>query len=202
MSITSLVEQDLINFEEKIAKHYENGKIGGPIHLRNGNEKDLINIFDNINKEDYVFSTWGSHLHALLKGVPANQIEERILDGHSITLMFPDYNFFTSAIVGGTCPIATGVAWALKQKMCNGHVYVFIGDMASFTGIMHESLTYATNFDLPITFIIEDNEKSVGTPTYKTWNCSINPLINHLKVKYYHYNLSYPHSGVGKFIEF
>ena len=94
----SITKQDLIDFEEKIAKCYEDGKIHGPIHLRNGNEDQLIDIFKTINKEDYVFSTWGSHLHALLKGVPAYRVEARILMGHSITLMFPEYNFFTSDI--------------------------------------------------------------------------------------------------------
>ncbi len=194
--------QDLINFEEKIAKRYEDGKIHGPIHLRNGNEQQLIDIFTNINKEDYDFSNWGSHLHALLKGVPDFRIEAQINDGRSITLMFPEYRFFTSAIVGGNCPIAVGVSWAIKRKRKSNHVYVFIGDMSSFTGIVHESIMYATNFDLPITFVIEDNKKSVGTPTYETWNCDKNLYINHPKVKYYEYELTYPHSGVGKFIEF
>ena len=202
LRMAELTKQDLIDFEEKIAAQYGRGKIGGPIHLRNGNEQQLIEIFKSIYKEDYVFSTWGSHLHALLKGVPPHRIEAEINCGRSISLMFPEYRFFTSAIVGGICPIATGVAWSIKQNRKNNHVYTFIGDMASFTGAMHESLTYATNFDLPITFVIEDNEKSVETPTYEAWNCKSNPYKNHPKVKYYQYELTYPHSGTGKFIEF
>ena len=200
--ITNLTVQDLIDFEQKIANSYEQGKISGPVHLRNGNEQQLIEIFATIGKNDYVFSTWGSHLHALLKGVPPHRVEAEINSGNSITLMFPEYKFFTSAIVGGTCPVATGIAWAVKQKKEKDHVYVFVGDMASFTGIFYETVNYAANFDLPITFIIEDNGKSVGTPTHKTWNCSTDLYKYHPKVKYYQYELGYPHSGVGKFIEF
>ena len=55
-------EQDLINFEEDIASIYETGKIRAPIHLRSGNEAQLVEIFKDIKVEDYVYSTWASHL--------------------------------------------------------------------------------------------------------------------------------------------
>ena len=58
-----MLEQDLIDFEEDIASIYEQGIIRAPIHLRSGNESQLVDIFKNINTEDYVFSTWASHLH-------------------------------------------------------------------------------------------------------------------------------------------
>ena len=48
-------EQDLINFEDDIIKHWEGGEIRGPIHLSNGNEKQLIKIFSKIGIEDWVF---------------------------------------------------------------------------------------------------------------------------------------------------
>ena len=69
-----------IKFEKDIAKLYESGIIKAPVHLRNNNEKQLISIFkdNNIKKEDYVFSTWASHSHALLKGIPRQEIKEKI----------------------------------------------------------------------------------------------------------------------------
>ena len=81
--------EELINFEKKIESLYEEGKIKAPIHLRGNNEDTLIEIFKKVNEEDYVISTWGSHLHALLKGVPEDEMEQAILDGRSITLCFP-----------------------------------------------------------------------------------------------------------------
>ena len=59
-------EQDLIDFEDDIISHWENGEIRGPIHLSNGNEKQLIKIFKKIGIDDYVFSTWRSHYHAII----------------------------------------------------------------------------------------------------------------------------------------
>ena len=54
-----LSKQELVAFEQEIAELYEAGNIKAPVHLRNGNEQILIDIFDKlqISKEDYVFST-------------------------------------------------------------------------------------------------------------------------------------------------
>ncbi len=198
-----LTKQQLIDFEKKIEQLYSDGKIKAPIHLRNGNEDKLIEIFSNIKDQDYVFSTWASHLHALLKGVPDYILEQEILDGHSITLCFPEYNFYTSAIVGGICPIAVGVAWSNKRLNIDKHTYAFIGDMTSLTGIAHESILYAEKWNLPITFIIEDNGNSVGTPTRAVWNTSCRSAWeNHPKVIYYSYDMTYGHAGIGRFISF
>lgn len=205
---------DLINFEKDIAGIYESGIIKAPVHLRNNNEKQLISIFqtNNINKEDYVFSTWASHFHALLKGIPRQEIKEKILAGKSITLHFPNHNFYSSAIVSGTCPIAVGTAWNLKKSRTNSRVYCFIGDMSFLTGITSESIKYSLNHDLPITWIIEDNNKSVATDTEETWKGStekwyriykeISAECENFKIIYYNYETTYPHSGTGVFVEF
>ena len=57
-------KQQLIDFEKDIAALYEEGKIRGVIHLRDGNEEKLIEIFKSIGIEDYVFATWANHLEA------------------------------------------------------------------------------------------------------------------------------------------
>jgi pyruvate dehydrogenase E1 component alpha subunit len=73
---TLITVEDLIEFENSIIKEWENGKIRGPIHLSNGNEKQLIEVFKRISKKDWVFSTWRSHYHALLKGIPAKWLKK------------------------------------------------------------------------------------------------------------------------------
>ncbi len=196
---------DLIEFEKDIETIYKTGVIRGPIHLRNGNEKELVRIFKHVQKEDYVFTTWASHLEALLHGVPAELVKKKILEGKSITLNFPEYNVYSSAIVGGICPVAVGAAWAIKRKREKRHVWAFIGDMTVMTGIANESIRYCDNFDLPITFVVGDNGKSVGTPTDAAWGESCEDYVSKLnsrKVVYYKYNLTYPHSGVGIFVSF
>ena len=72
-------KEDLIKFEEKIVSLWEDGQIRAPVHLSNGNEDELIEIFSRIDYSDYVFSTWRSHYHALLHGISPTWIEYQIL---------------------------------------------------------------------------------------------------------------------------
>jgi len=76
--------------------------------------------------------------------------------------------------------------------------------MTAETGIAHECIKYSRNFDLPIRFIVEDNNKSVVTDTRKTWNTqqlsfddSSDPMIVH-----YRYENKYPHAGAGTRVQF
>jgi pyruvate dehydrogenase E1 component alpha subunit len=192
-------EEELIHFEKKIAEHWESGKIRGPIHLSDGNETPLIEIFKRIKKNDWVFSTWRSHYHALLKGIDPNWLEQEILEGRSITIVNKTEKFYSSAIVGGTIPIAMGVAMALKESQSKERVWCFIGDMAFETGGFMENYKYAKNFDLPITFVVEDNDLSTNTPTIETWKTK-SEVPN--DVVWYKYNKTWPHYGTGKWVIF
>ena len=191
--------ETLIDFENLIVKHWEEGKIRGPIHLSNGNEEQLIEVFKRINQNDWVFSTWRSHYHSLLKGVCPVWIEEEILKGKSITLCNIDEKFYSSAIVGGTLSIALGVAMGIKQSGSDEKVWAFIGDMSFESGIFYEVHKYARNFDLPLYFVVEDNDVSTYTPTEATWNKKREVPED---VIYYKYKSKFPHYGTGKWIAF
>jgi pyruvate dehydrogenase E1 component alpha subunit len=191
--------QSLIDFEELIVNHWENGKIRGPVHLSNGNEEQLIKIFSRIKKSDWVFSTWRSHYHALLKGISPNWIEEEILKGKSITLCNVDEKFYSSAIVGGTLPISLGLAKGLKDSGSNDKVWVFVGDMSFESGLFYEVHKYARNFDLPLYFVVEDNGVSTYTPTDVTWNIKRDIPSD---VIHYNYESKFPHYGTGKWVVF
>lgn len=194
-----LTAQDLIDFETGIVSHWEAAKIRGPVHLANGNEEPLIEIFKRIKTTDWVFSTWRSHYHALLKGIDTKWIESEILAGRSITLCNPAEKFYSSAIVTSTLPIALGVALSLKQQGSTNKVWVFVGDMSFETGAFYEAHKYARNFDLPLHFVVEDNDVSTYTPTVATWNKKREVPDD---VVYYKYKSKYPHYGSGKWIAF
>lgn len=204
----------LIGFEKEIENLYKEAKIRGPIHLRNGNEDILIEIFKNVRENDYVFSTWANHLHAILKGIPLDKIKDRILESQSMAMNFPEYKFYTSAIVSGISPISIGTALSIKRSLKKNRVWCFLGDMSFRTGISHESIMYAISNDLPITFIIEDNAKSVDTPTQNAWgSIPIKELVifyeelikkfsSQCDIIYYQYTSEFPHSGTGTFVAF
>jgi pyruvate dehydrogenase E1 component alpha subunit len=191
--------EKLIRFEQNIVNLWESGKIRGPIHLSNGNEEQLIEIFKRVKETDWVFSTWRSHYHWLLKGISADYAEGLILDGKSITLCDIDSKFYASAIVGGTLSIALGVAMGIKERGSDEKVFVFIGDMSFESGIFYEVHKYARNFDLPIVFVVEDNNVSTYTPTEATWNKKREIPSD---VIHYTYKSKFPHYGSGKWVVF
>ena len=93
---------------------------------------------------------------------------------------------------------------AIKMQEQNEHVWCFLGDMTSETGIAQTAFAYSENFDLPITFVIEDNNLSVLTDTRKTWGTDIlrfEKFFNK-KVISYKYTNKFPHAGAGKRVQF
>lgn len=216
MSLTFSIwtEAYLSEFENRIESLYKEAKIRGPVHLRNGNETILIEIFKNIKNNHYVFSTWANHLHAILKGIPLDKIESRILESQSMAMNFPEHRFYTSAIVSGISPISIGTALSIKRHGIDSRVWCFLGDMSFRTGISHESIMYAISNNLPITFVIEDNGKSVDTPTQDAWgSVPISEVVSFYQelikkfdstcdIMYYQYTSRFPHSGTGTFVAF
>jgi TPP-dependent pyruvate/acetoin dehydrogenase alpha subunit len=202
--ITNLTAEDLIAFETSVAESFNQAEIKAPVHLYSDNEEEMIKVFEDILKDDWVFCSWRSHYQCLLKGVPQERVFQDILDGRSISLCFPDYNIFSSAIVGGSLPISVGMAMSIKKKKLNHTVHCFMGDMTSETGIAHECIKYSINHDLPIRFIIEDNDLSVCTETRKTWgmNNLTYECFKNEKVVFYKYKNHYPHAGAGKRVQF
>lgn len=226
-----ITKEELMQFEKDVKQMFLDGKLRSPVHLSGGNEEPLIEIFKDIKPQDWVFTNYRSHYHALLKGVPKERLKQWVLDNKSIHFMDKEYKVFSSAIVGGTLPIALGTAMAIKRKeeeiikeelqmkiknfkitsfelINKQHVYIFIGDMTATLGVFNDCVTYAVNHKLPITFIIEDNGMSTDTVTQDVWKYNVSDFHNMLSklypdyIKYYKYKRIYPHYGVGEFVKF
>lgn len=191
---------ELIAFEDEVAAAFEAGRIRSPIHLSGGNEATLIEIFERIRPNDWVFASYRQHYHALLHGVPRERVMAEILAGRSMQLTFPEHRFYSWGIVGGLCPIACGVAAALKRKSDPAHVWCFVGDMGARMGIYHESLHYAANFGLPLDFVVEDNGFACDTPTRTVWGLESGAA--RASEFRYKYERNRPHVGVGKWVTF
>ena len=194
-----LNKYDLMNFEEDIKKIYESGKIKAPIHLSGNNEEQLIKIFKKIKKNDWVFSTWRNHYHALLKGISKEWLKKEMIAGRSMGINSIKHKFYSSAIVGGIIPIALGAAQAIKLKKLKSIVWVFVGDMTFETGTFHECYKFSKNFRLPIKFVIEDNNMSTNSPTSKVWGKK--SVVPKGVIKY-NYRRKYPHHGTGGWVLF
>ena len=200
-------KEELIKFENEMAARFDNAEIKAPVHLYNGNEEQIIEVFrkHNIGPEDWVLGSWRSHYQCLLKGVPKDELRKAILQGRSISLCFSEQRVLCSGIVTGALPISVGIALDIKRKGGKNKVYCFMGDMTSETGVAHECIKYSRNHKLPIHFIIEDNGKSVCTNTRATWGMEKLTYegVNDEYVTYYKYPMEkWPHAGAGKRVQF
>jgi TPP-dependent pyruvate/acetoin dehydrogenase alpha subunit len=204
---------ELIEFETEIGEEFNKGNIKAPVHLYSGNEELMLKVFEKIdNENDWVCCTWRNHYQGLLKGIPREILKESIMKGKSMVMNFPEYKFICSSIVGGIPSIATGIALALRLKNEKGHVWCWVGDMSAETGAFHEAYKYSLNHNLPITFIVEDNQKSVCTPTPAIWKRTRPYFLNsdykggileQQNLIYYQYsNTKYPHAGAGLRVQF
>ena len=204
--MTSYTKQDLIDFENEIAEAFNRAQIRAPVHLYSNNEAEMIRIFRDldIGPEDWVLCSWRSHYQCLLKGVPRDLVKNEILAGRSISLCFPEYRIFSSAIVTGVLPIAVGVAMSIQRSRGKNKVFCFMGEMTSETGVAHECIKYSRNHDLPIHFIVEDNGKSVCTDTRSVWNQEVLTYEGRpdSRITYYRYESHYPHAGAGQRVQF
>ena len=195
----NITKQELIDFESKVRDAYEAGQIKGPIHLAKNNEDQLIEIFQYIDKDDWVFVPWRNHYQALLHGVDSDKLFQSIVNGNSMHTNNVKPNFYSSSIVGGIIPLALGVAMALKRKKSKNKVWCFVGDMTMETGVFHEAYKYAKNFNLPLNWVIEDNNMSVHTPTDMAWGKKQEIPDDVIS---YAYKMGYPHHGTGKWVNF
>ncbi len=195
-------KNELISFEKRVIELFEEGLLPYLIYLNGGNEDQIIEIFKKVNEGDYILSTHRSHYHYLLAGGNEKDLEKILLNGDSMHVFDKKLNFLSSSILAGTASIATGIALSLKMEKSKNKVWCFIGDGAEDEGHFYEAVRYVDGWDLPCTFIIEDNNRSVTTTKVQrrgkstmTWpKCVIK----------YEFETPFPHigTGTGKMIKF
>ena len=191
---------ELIRFVDEVAELHDKGLLPFAIHLPGGNENELIKIFENIDSDDYVLSTHRNWYHALLHGIPEKKLKEFISSARSMFVFDRSRNFLVSAIIGGTPGIAAGIALALKRKGSHKKVWCFVGDGIEDTGHFAEAVRYVDSFDLPCTFVIEDDGMAVEASKESRWGTDKD--INWPKcVMRYKYIKTRPHIRTGNFAD-
>jgi pyruvate dehydrogenase E1 component alpha subunit len=164
--------------EEASAKAYSQGKIGGFLHLIIGQEAVCVGAIAATEEKDYVVATYREHGHAYAKGVTSRAILAELYGkktglvkglGGSMHLFDKDKNFLGGyGIVGGHVPIAAGAAFAAKYRGDGRVALCFFGEGASTIGGFAEGLALAALWKLPVVLICENNQYSMGTPTYRS----------------------------------
>ena len=154
--------------EEQLAKSYQAGLIPGACHTYVGEEAIATGVCAHLDNDDAVFSTHRGHGHALAKGVTPNQLIAELFGkatgcsqgrGGSMHLFSPEVGMMgTSGIVAPCILQATGAGYSFKL-LASHHVGVaFFGDGAVANGAFHEGINLATNWQLPVLFVCENNQ--------------------------------------------
>ena len=153
--------------ENKIAEMRKQGKIGGPVHLGAGQEAIAVGISKFLQKSDRVFSAHRSHAHLLALGSDPRALFAEVLGrstgltkgiGGSMHLWDQPNGFYGSVpIVAGTVPLAVGAGLAAKMQGANDISVAYFGDGAAEEGVVHESLNLASQLQIPVLFICENN---------------------------------------------
>lgn len=160
--------------EEEIAARYPEKEIRCPTHLSIGQEAIASGVCVALKREDFVLSTHRCHSHYLAKGGDLKQMFAELYGkatgcakgkGGSMHLVDTEQGMLgASALVGGTIPLAAGVALASKLQKKDAVAVAFFGDAATEQGVFHESLNFAALKKLPMLFVCENNFFATHTP--------------------------------------
>lgn len=159
--------------EEEIARRYSEQQMRCPVHLSIGQEAVAVGVGNALQTVDVAMSNHRSHAHYLAKGGSLKRMIAEIYGkstgcaggwGGSQHLIDLAVNFLgATPIVGGTIPVATGVAWSALMNGEDSIAVSFMGDGATEEGVWHESLNFASLQRLPILYVCENNLYSVNT---------------------------------------
>jgi pyruvate dehydrogenase E1 component alpha subunit len=159
--------------EEKAAELYQQGKIGGFLHLYIGQEAVGSGVVSCRRPEDRVITAYRDHGIAISCGMSADIVMAELLGkstgcskgkGGSMHLADVSLNFWGGhAIVGAHLPLAVGMALADKTQGSEAATICLFGDGATNIGYFHESLNLSMVWDLPVLWICENNQYGMGT---------------------------------------
>jgi len=160
-------------FEEKCGQLYGMGKIGGFCHLYIGQEAVITGINFVKQKEDSTITSYRDHGHVILAGTEPKRVLAELMGkatgsslgkGGSMHLFdIPGKFYGGHGIVGAQVPIGTGIAFAEKYNGTKNVCYTFLGDGAVNQGQVYEAFNMAALWNLPVLYIIENNQYSMGT---------------------------------------
>jgi acetoin:2,6-dichlorophenolindophenol oxidoreductase subunit alpha len=161
-------------FEQRAIEQYRLGNIRGYLHPYLGEEAIAVGAIAALGPDDYIVSTHRGHGHAIAKGHDPRRMMAELFGretgychgrgGSMHVASRSTRNLGANGIVGGGLAIAAGAAMAIRQRGGHEVVVAFCSDGSSANGIWHEAMNLAAIWDLPVIFVLENNQYAVSTP--------------------------------------
>lgn len=160
-------------FEEKAGQLYGMGLIGGFCHLYIGQEAVVVGLEAATKEGDKRITTYRDHGHMLACGMNPDGVMAELTGreggysrgkGGSMHMFSRDKHFYGGhGIVGANVPLGAGLAFADKYKGNDNVTFTYFGDGAANQGQVYETFNMAALWDLPVIFVIENNQYAMGT---------------------------------------
>src|SRR5215475_116499 len=160
-------------FEEEAGRQYQRARAGGFLHLAIGEEATIVGTTSVMRDDDYLIGAYRTHGHAIARGTDPKRVMAELfgrIDGTSggrggSMHVFDSGRRFMGGygIVGGSLPIAAGIALASDYRSEDSVTVCMFGDGASNTGNFGETMNLAALWKLPVFFLVENNLYGMGT---------------------------------------
>jgi len=160
-------------FELAAADLFRRGQVKGAIHTYVGQEASGVGVCMALRRDDLIAGTHRSHGHNIAKGADTKKMMAEILGketgyckgrgGSMHIAAFETGSLGAIAIVGSGIPLAVGAALAFKMRGEDRVAVPFTGDGGANTGSWHECLNMASIWDLPVVFVLENNQWAIST---------------------------------------
>ena len=160
-------------FEEKAGQLYGMGLIGGFCHLYIGQEAVVVGLEAAASEGDKRVTSYRDHGHMLACGMNPDGVMAELTGrrggyskgkGGSMHMFSKEKHFYGGhGIVGAQVPIGAGLAFADKYKGNDSVTFAYFGDGAANQGQVYETFNMAALWQLPVIFVIENNQYAMGT---------------------------------------
>ncbi|MFD1645781.1 thiamine pyrophosphate-dependent dehydrogenase E1 component subunit alpha [Haloarchaeobius litoreus] len=167
-------------FDTKAGELFADGELPGFVHLYIGEEAVGVGAVSALEEQDYITSTHRGHGHCISKGLDTYEMMAELYgkrDGYcngkggSMHIADVDAGMLgANGIVGAGPPLATGAALTAEMKDEDRVALAFFGDGAVAQGQVHEAINLAATWDLPVVFVVENNQFGEGTPVEEQHN--------------------------------
>ena len=159
--------------EENAAELYQQGKIGGFLHLYIGQEAVSTGLIAARKPQDHIITAYRDHGVAINAGIPAKSVMAELLGkatgiskgkGGSMHMADVNKNYWGGhAVVGAHLPIAAGLALGDQYRETDGVTICMFGDGATNIGFFHEAVNLSRVWNLPVLWVTENNQYGMGT---------------------------------------
>lgn len=160
-------------FEETVLDSFPRGLFYGTTHTYVGQEANAVGVLTSMHEGDIVVSNHRCHGHFLAYGGSMHALAAELMGrstgicggrGGSQHIQWKD--FYANGILGGTVPLAVGMALGEKASNTGKIVFSFLGDGTLGEGVVYESLNMASLWNLPVLFLVENNRYAQSTPVH------------------------------------